>query len=99
MTDVDLEQAADVLNDYKEEASIDGKNRKPYRVNNEHYIERDGTASLGAGEAQALLEAMGVIVVKTLYLEDRNTTRIWLRHIESEEVEVTKTETRYTING
>ncbi len=99
MNEIDLEQAADVLNDYLKNSGVDDKNRKPYIVNDAevgNYLYREGTISLGRGAARALLESMGLIVAKTLYLEDRDQTRIWFEEITTEEVEVTRTETRHT---
>jgi len=95
MNDVNLTEAAELLNDYLEETGFNNSVERPYSEG-ERYLERDGECSIGSGGAQALLEGMGAIVVKTLYMEDEGTTRIWLREITSEEVEVTRTVERFT---
>lgn len=97
MNDIDLNEAVELLNDYLEEMSINNTVERPYSEG-ERYLERDGNCSIGSGAAQALLEGMGAIVVKTLYIEDENMTRIWLQGITSEEVEVTRTVERFTFD-
>jgi len=99
MNDIDLDEAVELLNDYLEEMSGNTDVSFPYsHSEGSCHIERDGRCSLGSGAARALLEGMGAIVVKTLYVEDEDVTRIWLQGITSEEVEVTRIEERFTFD-
>jgi len=94
MENVTHDEVAEFLNESVVEDNVTDPNL--YEAE-EHYLTREGKSALGRSYAELLLDEFGIIVIKTVYMERNDRTRLWFAEVEVEEKEITKTVQNVTI--